>query len=249
MIDPLTNKVRYVGKANDVAQRYKAHNNRARNHQIHKKNWIASLRSKGLKPVMAVIDVVPIDEWIYWETYWIAQMKAWGFDLINYTKGGDGVTFANQTSFKKGHGGRRVLGYNKDGYLVHDFPTCVDACAYLKIHKSGVHNCATGKRKTTKNCAWFFYEVAIQWDNTKLLDNIKDRFTKIRNPKSNTFIKGMPSKKAKKVDMYSKDGQLLKSFPSAKAAADHVGVGGSSVQWACLHNSNCKNFKFKYNAE
>lgn len=52
-----------------------------------------------------------------------------------------------------------------------------------------------------------------------------------------------------KVDMYSKDGQLLKSFPSAKAAADHVGVGGSSVQWACLHNSNCKNFKFKYNAE
>ena len=30
-------------------------------------------------------------------------MKTWGFDLINYTNGGDGCTFGNQTSFKKGH--------------------------------------------------------------------------------------------------------------------------------------------------
>jgi hypothetical protein len=33
----------------------------------------------------------------------ISQFKTWGFDLINYTNGGGGCTFANQTSFKKGH--------------------------------------------------------------------------------------------------------------------------------------------------
>lgn len=103
LTDPRTNKIRYVGKANNVSQRYKAHLNRARKHQIHKKNWIESLKREGLKPIIDVIDIVPINEWIFWETYWISQIKTWGYDLINYTNGGDGCTFGNQTSFKKGH--------------------------------------------------------------------------------------------------------------------------------------------------
>ena len=101
--DPITNQVRYVGKANNVSQRYKAHLNRARKHQTHKWNWIQSLKKKGLKPIIDVIDIVDIEDWIFWETYWISQMKQWGFNLVNYTDGGDGCTFANQTSFKKGH--------------------------------------------------------------------------------------------------------------------------------------------------
>lgn len=103
LTDPRTNEIRYVGKANNITQRYKAHLNRARKHQIHKKNWIESLKSEGLKPIIDVIDVVPINEWVFWETYWISQIRSWGFNLINYTNGGDGCTFGNQTSFKKGH--------------------------------------------------------------------------------------------------------------------------------------------------
>ena len=102
LIDPETQQVRYVGKANNISQRYKAHLNRARKHQIHKLNWINSLKAKKLRPIIEVIDIVPIEDWIFWETYWISQFKTWGFDLINYTQGGDGATFANQTSFKKG---------------------------------------------------------------------------------------------------------------------------------------------------
>ena len=103
LIDPETQQVRYVGKANNISQRYKAHLNRARKHQIHKLNWINSLKTKRLKPIIEVIDVVPIENWVFWETYWISQFKTWGFDLINYTNGGEGTTFGNQTSFKKGH--------------------------------------------------------------------------------------------------------------------------------------------------
>ena len=103
LIDPETQQVRYVGKANNISQRDKAHLNRARKHQIHKLNWINSLKAKRLKPIIEVIDVVPIENWIFWETYWISQFKTWGFDLINYTNGGEGTTFGNQTSFKKGH--------------------------------------------------------------------------------------------------------------------------------------------------
>ena len=85
LIDPENQQVRYVGKANNISERYKAHLNRARKHQIHKLNWINSLRKKGLKPIIEVIDIVPINDWVFWETYWIAQFKAWGFKLVNYT--------------------------------------------------------------------------------------------------------------------------------------------------------------------
>jgi len=112
LIDPRDNKVRYVGKANNVSQRYQAHLNKARKHQIHKASWIKQLKELNLRPILEVVDIVPIDKWIFWETYWIAQFKAWGFDLINYTSGGDGCTFANQTSFKKGQGGKKVVGFD-----------------------------------------------------------------------------------------------------------------------------------------
>lgn len=113
LIDPETQQVRYVGKANNISQRYKAHLNRARKHQTHKLNWIKSLKNKGLKPIIEVIDVVPIDDWIFWETYWISQFKSWGFNLINYTDGGDGSTFGNQTTFKKGH-----IAHNDSGLTI-----------------------------------------------------------------------------------------------------------------------------------
>jgi hypothetical protein len=61
LTDPRTNEIRYVGKANDVSQRYKAHLNRARKHQIHKSNWIKQLKKEGLKPIIDVIDIVPIE--------------------------------------------------------------------------------------------------------------------------------------------------------------------------------------------
>jgi len=52
LIDPETNQIRYVGKANNVSERYRAHLNKARKHQIHKKNWIESLKRKKLKPII-----------------------------------------------------------------------------------------------------------------------------------------------------------------------------------------------------
>ena len=44
LIDPRNGEVRYVGKANDVGQRYKAHLNRARKHQTHKKKLVKRIK-------------------------------------------------------------------------------------------------------------------------------------------------------------------------------------------------------------
>jgi predicted nucleic acid-binding Zn ribbon protein len=100
---PITKKVRYIGKTRNPKQRLKAHLNPARYKPTHKFNWIKKLKNDGLKPILKVLDSVPEEEWKFWEKYWIEQFKQWGFNLVNGTSGGDGLTSGNKTSFKKGN--------------------------------------------------------------------------------------------------------------------------------------------------
>lgn len=100
--DPRTNQIRYVGKTNNPKERLVNHCNPARYRPTYKFNWIKELRGLGLKPILEVIDEVPLDDWKFWEKFWIQLVKSWGFLLVNHTNGGDGLTFGNQTSFKKG---------------------------------------------------------------------------------------------------------------------------------------------------
>ena len=244
LIDPITNMVRYVGKANDVSQRYRAHLNRARKHQIHKKNWIEKLKNKGLKPIIEVIDIVPIEEWVFWETYWISQMKTWGFDLINYTNGGDGCTFSNQTSFKKGQGGKKVVGYNINYEKVYEFDTAEDAGKFFKTHRSTIPSCANGKTKTIKGVAWFYYEDIKNLSIKGLNEKIKERFNVIRKSNSGSFKKGQKSIRSKKVlviDLHTNEKYV---FDSGADAGKFIGVSQSGISWA-LTNNKIINKQFK----
>lgn len=106
--DPRNDQIRYVGKANNPEDRYTNHFNSARDKNTHKRNWINSVRKDGLRPELIIIDEVPKSEWVYWEKFYISLFKTWGFSLLNYTEGGDGSTFGNSGSWKKGN-----IPYNK----------------------------------------------------------------------------------------------------------------------------------------
>jgi len=86
--DPETNEVRYVGKSDNPKKRLYMH--LWRESKTHKSSWIKSLKNKGLTPLIEVLDEVPLDDWRFWEMYWIAQLKVWGCDLVNHTEGGEG---------------------------------------------------------------------------------------------------------------------------------------------------------------
>ena len=101
--DPRNNQVRYIGKANNPKDRYTNHFNSSRDKNTHKRNWINSIRKDGFRPDLIVIDEVPKSEWQYWEKFYISLFKTWGFNLVNYTLGGDGSTFSNSGSWKKGN--------------------------------------------------------------------------------------------------------------------------------------------------
>ena len=228
LICPITNKVRYVGKANNISQRYKAHLNRARKHKDHKKNWILSLKKQGLKPIIEVIDVVPVEEWIFWETYWISQFKTWGFILLNYTNGGDGCTFANQTSFKKGH---------KNWNDTNTFINCNQCGKQFKISPSSI--------KTKKYCSKECYALSKKGISISKETQFKKGQSawnkgitgystskkgkplqkEIKEKISNT-LKGKPSKKKRKVKQLDMNRNLIKEFSSITEAKLQTGIKG-----------------------
>jgi hypothetical protein len=89
--DPNTGKVRYIGKANNLKYRLWAHIHEGK-HDLrnqHKCNWIKTLLKEEKQPIIDIVEEVPIESWKEAEIYWIAQFKAWGFDLLNKTKGGE----------------------------------------------------------------------------------------------------------------------------------------------------------------
>lgn len=103
LIDPRNDQVRYVGKSKDPVDRYRNHYNSARDKNTHKRNWINNIRKDGLRPELLIIDEVELDDWVFWECFYISLYKSYGFNLINYTSGGDGSTFGNKGSWKKGN--------------------------------------------------------------------------------------------------------------------------------------------------
>lgn len=100
--DPITQEVRYIGKTKNPQMRFHNHMNKRHNEMSHKRNWIESLKKQKLRPIMLIIDEISNQDWKFWEKYWINQFIVWGFNLVNHTSGGDGLTMGNQTSFKKG---------------------------------------------------------------------------------------------------------------------------------------------------
>jgi group I intron endonuclease len=90
LTDPFTNEIRYVGKADNLLVRLKEHIKRSSYTVTHKNNWIQSLLKKNAKPIIEVLDIVPINDWGFWEIYWISVIKSWGFKLTNLASGGKG---------------------------------------------------------------------------------------------------------------------------------------------------------------
>jgi hypothetical protein len=94
LIDPRTEYVRYVGKANKPKVRLSLHllPSQLKN-KNHRTNWLRNILDSGNKPLLVILEEVKYGEWQNAEKKWIAHYR----NLPNYppltnsTDGGDGV--------------------------------------------------------------------------------------------------------------------------------------------------------------
>ena len=82
--------LRYIGKSIRPQERLTNHMNERSN--CHRSHWLQSLKRRGLKPELVIIETVD-GEWPWQESerYWIRRALAAGIPLTNNTSGGDGV--------------------------------------------------------------------------------------------------------------------------------------------------------------
>jgi len=166
---PITKEVRYVGKTNNFHARALTHVSDVNKGKItHKTNWLKSLFNKGLYAEMELLDEVLESEWIFWERFWINQFKVWGFNLVNHTEGGDGLTMRNSGSFKKGHKpwnsgskgikikpNKNVHQYNAiTGVFIKTWDTAKQAGDALNINAQGIGQCANSRAKSAGGYIW-----------------------------------------------------------------------------------------------
>lgn len=100
---PKTNEIKYVGKSNNPTARYRNHLREECSASIHKINWVKKLAKENLIPILEIIEEVQISEWKEKERFYIDKFLKEGNKLTNICSGGEGLTFGNQTSFKKGN--------------------------------------------------------------------------------------------------------------------------------------------------
>lgn len=100
--DPRNNFIRYIGKSNNPKLRLYGHCNKSNLNNSYKSRWIKVLKAFNLKPILEIIEEIPIKEWRTRERYWIKYYLSIGYKLTNTTDGGDGLTNGNHQSFKKG---------------------------------------------------------------------------------------------------------------------------------------------------
>jgi len=152
--DPETNQIRYVGKTEKtLKERMYYHTwdiKRTKNN--HKKNWFNSLSNKNLKPEIELIEEVPIEEWRFWEQFYISIFKSWGFNLINYTDGGEGYS-SNQlkklwkTKEYREYHTKRMIGKNNPFFGKKHTEKTKDILR-KKCPKRGKENPMYGKKRT-----------------------------------------------------------------------------------------------------
>lgn len=102
LICPISNEIRYVGKTTQtLSARLSVH--LSCKSKCHRTSWITSLKNKGFKPLIQLIEEVEDSIWAEKEIYWIKYHKDIGCNLCNHTLGGEGqrgVKFSEETKQK-----------------------------------------------------------------------------------------------------------------------------------------------------
>ncbi len=147
--DPRTDEIRYVGKTSiSLEKRYKNHLKDCFRNKFYSAFWIKSLLLNNIYPKIEILDIVEIDNWEFWEIYWINQCKQWGFKLTNISDGGlsDNKYFNNYICQN-----RKVIDvYDLNGKYLQSLPSVIACSNFYKLDNSSIHKCCKGKSWSCK---------------------------------------------------------------------------------------------------
>lgn len=120
--------------------------------------------------------------------------------------------------------------YDKNGNFIRTFESAASATRHLKLSNSnGITACCKGQLISSNNYIWRY--------NGHPFDEFKTKPDKRKITNTKPF--GCPH--PKKVDMYSINGDFIKTFDSMKNASDEINANIANVSACCLGKANTVN--------
>lgn len=246
--------VRYIGKSNNLNDRLNRHlQPYYLKEDTYKTRWLKKEIINGNTPIISIVDVVPESEWSFWETYWIAQFKVWGFKLTNTTIGGDGIKLTkeivlkrNKTKFDKNtiKLSSDLIKFNihkeKDTWVAErQCSKCKSLIYYKRKTRREVFSEIRRGEKENRTC--------VTCDLSNRSGHNNSFFGKTHKPELQKILRDIAPKK--KVLMLSLKGDILKEFESIREAERSTGVHRKHISSCCSgkpHYLTAGGFKWKY---
>lgn len=184
---PISGDVRYVGKSNKPNARYSKHCTEKK--ETMKTKWISDLNKNGLKPILTIIDEIPLVGWKQIEKFYISKYRDLGCDLLNTSIGGEGLDSGNETSFKKGHNAKKVVAINSDGTLFKIFDSILEAQKF--IGNNHIWDVLIGKTKRCGGFIWIYESDYLNMTSDDISNRVKNLKRKSsEGSKATQFKKG-----------------------------------------------------------
>lgn len=202
--DPLTKEVMYVGKTlQTLKRRLSCHIHCAKYDKTPRDLWIFNLIKKNLKPQIFLIEDIDESIWREKEVYWISYYRNINPELTNLSDGGAGPTglkrceenLRNISEAKS----KPIYQINKELEIVNEFPS-----RKIAIEKTKIKSIGNATRNSAVRSAGGFIWV------------YKSDYEDFKNSNKSNFKKPTLNKK---INMYDKNNNLLKSWESPKIAA------------------------------
>jgi hypothetical protein len=156
LIDPTTNKIRYVGKTEkELSQRLLGHiNDLTRKRRFeNKQQWIKELLKIGYCPLISLLEECNSEISSEREIYWINLLKR-DNNLLNIISN----NFLEHSEFVSSHKSKKVYQYSITGDFIFAWNSITEASISLDTENSNICFAAGGKRKLAGDYQWRYYK-------------------------------------------------------------------------------------------
>lgn len=197
LIDPISNKIRYVGQTVNPGNRHRNHIYEAKkNNRNHKERWIVQLLRKNMAPIMNIVweECMSSEEANSFETYMISYYTKLGYDLTNSEDRARNTPIVETTP---------VYQFDLQGNFIAKFPNANQAMLVTGVNDAAIGEVCRNPFKPGNNSRGGFL-----WAFTE------------HPSKEYQAPKGTP----KRTLQLDKDNHVIAEFTSAREASRATGI-------------------------
>lgn len=153
LIDPETNKVRYVGKTINPKNRLRGHITESRRTNNYRCNWIRGLMKRGLTPIFNILEICPLQNFEEREAY---HISLYDFNqLTNSDERGQGNKNRRREIVENAkYRNKKVYQYDLNGIFIKEYKSTREAARQISISHANITRCCN---KIAKHASGFIF--------------------------------------------------------------------------------------------